>query len=41
MEKDSYIKTVVSVEKIFKSISDDKSLILFNTIVLTNGEYEI
>jgi hypothetical protein len=41
MEKDSHTKTVVSIEKIFKAISDDKTLVLFNTIALTNGEYEI
>ncbi|CAN5382754.1 hypothetical protein BH18THE2_BH18THE2_38410 [soil metagenome] len=32
---------MISVTDILKAISDDKSLLLFNTIAITNGETEI
>jgi hypothetical protein len=34
-------RELISIEEVLKSISDDKSLVLFNTIALTNGETEI
>ena len=34
-------RKLISIEEVLKSISDDKSLVLFNTIALTNGETEI
>jgi hypothetical protein len=34
-------RKLISIEEVLKSISDDKSLVLFNTIALANGETEI
>jgi predicted transcriptional regulator len=34
-------KKLISVMEVLKSISDDKSLVLFNTIALANGETNI
>ena len=40
LEQGDYEK-LISVTDILKAISDDKSLLLFNTIAITNGETEI
>jgi hypothetical protein len=34
-------KKLISVADIINAISDDKSLLLFNTVAITNGETEI
>jgi hypothetical protein len=34
-------RKLISIKEVLKSISDDKSLVLFNIIALANGETEI